>query len=71
MFSKTMILLGAGLVWLIWSGTELVTNRLPAEWITRSSYLRALLIGVLLIVVLQRFAKGILPEKPPAPRRRD
>jgi branched-chain amino acid transport system permease protein len=58
-------LLGACLVWLIWSGTELLTNRLPAEWITRSSYLRALLIGVMLIVVLQRFAKGMLPEKPP------
>ncbi|WP_374372845.1 branched-chain amino acid ABC transporter permease [Dongia sp.] len=58
-------LLGAALVWLIWSGTELFTNRLPAEWITRSSYLRALLIGVLLIVVLQRFAKGVLPERPP------
>ncbi|WP_374652015.1 branched-chain amino acid ABC transporter permease [Dongia sp.] len=58
-------LLGAGLVWTIWSGTELLTNRLPAEWITRSSYMRALLIGILLIVVLQRFAKGIVPEKPP------
>lgn len=58
-------ILGAALVWLIWSGTELFTNRLPAEWITRSSYLRALLIGVLLIVVLQRFAKGVLPERPP------
>lgn len=58
-------MLGAGLVWLIWSGTELLTNRLPADWITRSSYIRALLIGILLIVVLQRFAKGVLPEKPP------
>lgn len=58
-------LLGACLVWLIWSGTELLTNRLPAEWITRSSYMRALLIGVMLIVVLQRFAKGVLPERPP------
>jgi branched-chain amino acid transport system permease protein len=56
-------MLGAGLVWLIWSGTELLTNRLPAEWITRSSYLRALLIGVLLIIVLQRFAKGVLPGR--------
>jgi branched-chain amino acid transport system permease protein len=61
-------LLGAGLVWLIWSGTELLTNRLPAEWITRSSYMRALLIGILLIVVLQRFAKGVLPERSPRDR---
>ncbi|WP_374377169.1 branched-chain amino acid ABC transporter permease [Dongia sp.] len=61
-------LLGAAIVWFIWSATELLTNRLPAEWITRSSYLRALLIGVLLIIVLQRFARGILPERPPRDR---
>lgn len=58
-------LLGACIVWFIWSGTELLTNRFPAEWITRSSYIRSFLIGALLIVILQRFAKGILPERPP------
>lgn len=58
-------ILGAALIWLIWSATELLTNRLPAEWITRTSYIRVLLIGLLLQVVLQRFAKGLLPERPP------
>jgi branched-chain amino acid transport system permease protein len=58
-------ILGAAVIWLIWSATELLTNRLPAEWITRSSYIRVLLIGILLQVVLQRFGKGLLPEKPP------
>lgn len=58
-------ILGAGLVWVLWSATELFTNRLPAEWMTRSSYIRALLIGLGLIFVLQRFAKGLLPERPP------
>ncbi|HNB27093.1 MAG TPA: branched-chain amino acid ABC transporter permease [Alphaproteobacteria bacterium] len=58
-------ILGAMLIWLIWSGTELLTNRLPAEWITRTSYIRVLLIGLLLQVVLQKFGKGLLPEKPP------
>jgi branched-chain amino acid transport system permease protein len=58
-------ILGAMLIWLIWSATELLTNRLPAEWITRSSYIRVLLIGLLLQVVLQKFGKGLLPEKPP------
>ncbi len=58
-------ILGAFLIWTIWSVTELFTNRLPGEWITRTSYLRVLLIGIVLQIVLQRFAKGILPERPP------
>lgn len=58
-------ILGAGLIWVIWSATELLTNRLPGEWITRTSYIRVLLIGILLQVVLQRFAKGLVPERPP------
>ena len=58
-------ILGANLVWLIWSGTEILTSRLPADWITRTSYIRALLIGILLQIVLQKYAKGLLPERPP------
>ncbi len=58
-------ILGAALIWVIWSATELLTNRLPGEWITRTSYIRVLLIGILLQVVLQRFAKGMMPERPP------
>jgi branched-chain amino acid transport system permease protein len=58
-------ILGAALIWVIWSATELLTNRLPGEWITRTSYIRVLLIGILLQVVLQRFAKGLVPERPP------
>lgn len=58
-------ILGAALIWVIWSATELLTNRLPGEWITRTSYIRVLLIGALLQVVLQRYAKGLVPERPP------
>ena len=58
-------ILGAALIWVIWSATELLTNRLPGEWITRTSYIRVLLIGVILQVVLQRFARGLVPERPP------
>jgi branched-chain amino acid transport system permease protein len=58
-------ILGAAVIWVIWSATELLTNRLPGEWITRTSYIRVLLIGVILQVVLQRFAKGLVPERPP------
>jgi branched-chain amino acid transport system permease protein len=59
--------LGAALIWLIWSGTELLTQNLPADWQTRSSYIRVFLIGLLLQVVLQRFSQGLLPERPPQP----
>lgn len=58
-------ILGAALIWVIWSATELLTNRLPGEWITRTSYIRVLLIGIILQIVLQRFVKGLVPERPP------
>ncbi len=32
----------------------------------RSAYIRVFLIGLLLQIVLQRFSRGILPEKRPA-----
>jgi branched-chain amino acid transport system permease protein len=56
---------GALGIWAIWSLTEIVTNRLPPDWATRSSYVRMLLIGLLLQVVLQRYRQGLFPEKPP------
>ncbi|HSO47620.1 MAG TPA: branched-chain amino acid ABC transporter permease [Rhizobiaceae bacterium] len=58
-------ILGAVVIWFIWSATEIVSNRLPPEWITRSSYIRMLLVGLLLQIVLQRFRQGLLPEKSP------
>lgn len=58
-------ILGALTIWFIWSATEIVTSTLPPEWITRSSYIRMLLVGLLLQFVLQRFRAGLLPEKPP------
>ena len=56
---------GALGVWAIWSLTEIVTNRLPPDWATRSSYIRMLLVGLLLQVVLQRYRQGLFPERPP------
>lgn len=58
-------ILGAVAIWFIWSATEIVTSRLPPEWITRSSYIRMLLVGLLLQFVLQKFRSGLLPEKSP------
>ncbi|HZT20550.1 MAG TPA: branched-chain amino acid ABC transporter permease [Dongiaceae bacterium] len=60
--------LGAAVIWTIWSTTELLTQRLPADWQTRSSYIRVFLIGLLLQIVLQRFSRGLLPERPPRPK---
>ena len=64
-------ILGCLVIWTIWSATELVTNELPAVWQTRASYIRVFLIGLLLQLVLQRFARGLLPEKPPKPAASD
>jgi branched-chain amino acid transport system permease protein len=58
-------ILGALAIWGIWSFTEILTNRLPPEWVTRSSYIRMLLIGLLLQFVLQKFRNGLIPEKSP------
>jgi len=58
-------IVGALSVWAIWSMTEIFANRLPAELATRSSYIRMLLIGLLLQFVLQRYRSGLLPERSP------
>lgn len=58
-------ILGAIVVWGIWSGTALLTGLLPTEYATQGAALRVLLIGVLLQVILVTRPEGILPEKPP------
>ena len=63
-------IVGALGIWALWSVTEIFTNRLPPEWATRSSFIRMLLVGLLLQFVLQKFRSGIVPEKsPPLPFR--
>jgi branched-chain amino acid transport system permease protein len=56
---------GALVVWGIWSMTEILTNRLPGEWATRSAYIRMLLVGLLLQWVLQKYRSGLIPERTP------
>lgn len=58
-------ILGAVVVWTIWSATELITSQLPLEWTTRAAYIRVFLIGALLQVILQMAPRGLLSEKPP------
>ena len=64
-------IMGALGIWTLWSATEIFTSRLPPEWITRSSYIRMLLVGLLLQVVLQRFRAGIFPERSPPLRMKE
>lgn len=58
-------ILGAVVVWGVWTLTELTTDLLPTEYATQAAALRVLLIGVLLQVILVTRPQGILPEKPP------
>jgi branched-chain amino acid transport system permease protein len=58
-------ILGPIVIWTIWSATELITGYLPPTWQVRGSYIRVFLIGLLLQVILQRFPRGMLPERTP------
>jgi branched-chain amino acid transport system permease protein len=62
--------LGAMLMWTVWSATELLTSRLPDEFAIRSAYVRIFLIGLILQFILQKRPQGILPETRPKPQRR-
>ena len=58
-------MVGALAIWAIWSMTEILTARLPPDWTARSSYVRMLLVGLLLQFVLQRYRGGLVPERSP------
>ena len=60
-------LLGAVIIWGVWSGTEIFTSRLPDAMVTRASAIRIFLIGLLLEVILILRPQGLLPERPPKP----
>lgn len=70
--------LGAFLIWTIWSASELLIAGMidlvgavfstldPSILATRAGFLRMMLIGILMQVILQRYPGGILPEVRPA-----
>lgn len=74
-------MLGAFLIWTIWSASELlITGAIdlfaytfdtvdPGALRTRAGFLRMMLIGLLLQVILQKYPQGILPEVRPASPR--
>jgi branched-chain amino acid transport system permease protein len=63
-------ILGAMLMWTVWSATEILTSRLPDEFAIRSAYVRIFLIGLILQFILQKRPQGILPETRPKPHPR-
>jgi len=60
-------ILGALVIWGVWTLTETITGMLPDELVTRASAMRIFLIGLLLEIILLTRPQGILPEKPPKP----
>ncbi len=62
-------ILGAFLLWTIWSGTEILAGWMArmgligSDMLTQVSYLRVFLIGLLLQIVLQKFRGGLVPER--------
>jgi branched-chain amino acid transport system permease protein len=60
-------LLGAFLIWGVWSGTQFATAYLPVELTARAGALRVLLVGILLQVILLARPQGLLPEHRPRP----
>lgn len=64
-------LVGAFGIWVIWSGTQILTDILPAAYATQAGAVRVLLIGVLLQVVLLTRPQGMLPERQPRLPTRD
>ena len=63
--------LGALVVWLIWSTTEMLAGLVPTALIGSESAFRILLIGVLLQIILVSRPQGLLPERrPPMPGER-
>lgn len=55
-------ILGAAVVWIIWSMSEIATDQLPAEYAIKAKYIRLFLIGLMLQLVLRFRPEGILPE---------
>ncbi|EFO28545.1 high-affinity branched-chain amino acid transport system permease protein BraE [Roseibium sp. TrichSKD4] len=55
-------ILGAAVVWIIWSVSEIATDQLPHEYAVKAKYIRLFLIGLLLQLVLRFRSEGLLPE---------
>jgi len=57
------VILGAFVVWAIWIGTQFLTNFLPYTLKARAPYIRFLVIGILLELILLYRPRGLLGEE--------
>jgi branched-chain amino acid transport system permease protein len=55
-------MVGAAVIWGLWSFSEVLTDKLPSPLDTRASYLRVMLIGFVLQGILLKRPQGIVPE---------
>lgn len=56
-------IVGAAVIWGLWSLSDVLTDKLPSPLDTRASYLRVILIGVVLQGILLKRPQGLIPEK--------
>ena len=56
-------ILGAAVIWIIWSVSEILTEQLPTEVAIQAKYARVFIIGLMLQLVLRFRPEGILPEE--------
>jgi branched-chain amino acid transport system permease protein len=56
-------ILGAYVIWFIWIGTQFLTNLLPLALKARAPYIRFLVIGILLEIILIYRPQGLLGEE--------
>ena len=56
-------IVGAFIIWTVWSASELLSGVLSFKWMNQLSYFRVFLIGFILQVILQKKPEGIIPEK--------
>jgi branched-chain amino acid transport system permease protein len=57
------VILGAFIIWALWTGSRFLTDFLPYTFKARAPYVRYLIIGVLLEVILLTRPNGILGEE--------
>jgi len=60
-------LLGAVVIWAVWTLTSSLTSMLPGDLTTQAAALRIFLIGLLLEIILLTRPEGMLRERPPRP----
>ena len=53
-------ILGSFIMWTVWSASEIAAGYLPADLAARAAFVRVFIVGLVLVVVLQRFEGGLL-----------